>query len=205
MTTVVTRRPWFRPAGTPQQRRETGTVIRAASPWQWHPNAGSKAERCADKRQRTGRTPGRDKRQKRAHRRLPGCGRSHCRGQSGWLARKGASPRNFDLPSGRSPHPPARRGFRNLPAFHHGPFNATLDGLMMQPKRLAHRKKRRVLLQRRTRAHQLAARLQLVETPERGDHLLAHLVAVAGGSRRSADRRARPRSCGGSTRHRLRM
>jgi hypothetical protein len=25
---------------------------------------------------------------------------------------------------------------------------------------------------------QLAARLQLVETPERGDHLLAHLVAV---------------------------
>jgi hypothetical protein len=33
------------------------------------------------------------------------------------------------------------RGHR---AFHHGPFNATLDGLMMQPKRLAHRKKRRV-------------------------------------------------------------
>ena len=34
----------------------------------------------------------------------------------------------------------------------------------------------------RTRAHQplqLTARLQLVETPERGDHLLAHLVAVA--------------------------
>jgi hypothetical protein len=34
----------------------------------------------------------------------------------------------------------------------------------------------------RTRAHQplqLAARLQLVETPERGDHLLARLVAVA--------------------------
>jgi hypothetical protein len=34
----------------------------------------------------------------------------------------------------------------------------------------------------RTRAHQpfqLAARMQLVETPERGDHLLAHLVAVA--------------------------
>jgi hypothetical protein len=33
----------------------------------------------------------------------------------------------------------------------------------------------------RARAHQplqLAARLQLVETPERGDHLLAHLVAV---------------------------
>ena len=26
---------------------------------------------------------------------------------------------------------------------------------------------------------QLAARLQLVEPPERGDHLLAHLVAVA--------------------------
>ena len=34
----------------------------------------------------------------------------------------------------------------------------------------------------RTRTHQplqLAARLQLLETPERGDHLLAHLVAVA--------------------------
>src|SRR5262249_37977846 len=34
----------------------------------------------------------------------------------------------------------------------------------------------------RTCAHQpfqLAARLQLIETPERGDHLLAHLVAVA--------------------------
>ena len=34
----------------------------------------------------------------------------------------------------------------------------------------------------RTRAHQpfqLTARLQLVEAPERGDHLLAHLVAVA--------------------------
>jgi len=29
---------------------------------------------------------------------------------------------------------------------------------------------------------QLAARLQLVETPERGDHLLAHLVAVAAAS-----------------------
>jgi hypothetical protein len=34
-----------------------------------------------------------------------------------------------------------QRGHR---AFHHGPFNATLNGLMMQPKRLAHRKKRRV-------------------------------------------------------------
>ena len=34
----------------------------------------------------------------------------------------------------------------------------------------------------RARAHQplqLAARLQLLETPERGDHLLTHLVAVA--------------------------
>jgi hypothetical protein len=34
----------------------------------------------------------------------------------------------------------------------------------------------------RTRAHQpfqLTARLQLVEAPERGDHLLAHLIAVA--------------------------
>jgi len=34
----------------------------------------------------------------------------------------------------------------------------------------------------RTRPHQplqLAARLQLVETPKRGDHLLAHLLAVA--------------------------
>ena len=34
-------------------------------------------------------------------------------------------------------------------------------------------------------SHQLAARLQILETPERGDHLLAHLVGVPGGSRRS--------------------
>ena len=39
----------------------------------------------------------------------------------------------------------------------------------------------------RTRAHQpfqLAARLQVLETPERRDHLLTHLVAVAAPTRR---------------------
>jgi hypothetical protein len=50
----------------------------------------------------------------------------------------------------------------------------------------------------RTRTHQplqLAARLQLLKTPKRGDHLGRR----RGGSQRSADRRGRPKSCGGST------
>src|SRR5262249_31940162 len=54
---------------------------------------------------------------------------------------------------------------------------------------------------------QLAARLQILVTSQRGDHLLTHLVVAAGcgGSRRFANRRVRPRSCGESTWRRLRM